>query len=102
MSKEPARSANQTSPPSRPLPSAHSSIPPTPRLISARDVLSAVIAMQRLGASELLRRLEQSQPDLAEYAMESLSNLHGRLLALGGRAKQTQKVFELMQTIVLV
>jgi len=69
--------------------------------VSARTVLDAVLEIKRLGSARALEQLEESEPDLASYAMESLSDIHRRLLSLGGRAKASQRVYHDIQSLVL-
>jgi hypothetical protein len=70
--------------------------------IPARRVLDAVLEIRRLGPDRALCRLEENEPDLAEYVLESLSALHGDLLKLGGRARATRQVYHQTQELVLV
>lgn len=74
----------------------------TEKHISARTVLDAVLAIKRIGIKRALEQLEDAEPELASYMMESMSTVHQQLLALGGRAKPTQRVFREIESIILV
>lgn len=70
--------------------------------VSAKAVLDAVMSLRRRGATTVLEELEQVEPDLTNYLLESLSDLHRKLLALGGPAKASQRVFVQFQHLSLV
>lgn len=70
--------------------------------VSAKAVLDAVMSLRRRGATKVLEELEQVEPDLTNYLLESLSDLHRKLLALGGPAKASQRVFVEFQHLSLV
>ena len=72
------------------------------QLVHARLVLQAQMQLNRRGIDSAMRHLEQTEPDLAEYVMESLGLLHQRLLDLGGSAKKTRRLYLQVQTLVLV
>jgi hypothetical protein len=71
-------------------------------MLTARMILDAVHELERRGAEHLLRTLEQVEPELASYAMERLSALHGRLVALGGPPKRTAATLRHAQMTLLV
>lgn len=70
--------------------------------VPAKAVLRATLDFQRLGADELLCRLEIHEPELAEYVLETLSALHHGLLDLRAKAKPTRRAFKLAERLVLV
>lgn len=70
--------------------------------VSSCDVLDALLELRRLGPKRSLQRLEETDPELASYAMESLSQIHRHLLDLGGPATLTQKSFMRVQSLLLV
>lgn len=76
-------------------------MPDTP-MVTAQIILRAERDFRRRGLQRILLELEKSEPDLAEYAFESLTELHQQLLNLGGPAKHTQRLFNHMQTVVMV
>jgi hypothetical protein len=65
-------------------------------------VLDALLELRRRGRQRAWEELEQVEPDLASYAVETLSVLHAGLLRLGGRAKQTARVLQQAESLVLV
>jgi uncharacterized ferredoxin-like protein len=69
----------------------------TPRLI-----LDAVHELERRGAQDVLRTLEQVEPELLNYVMERLSALHGRLIALGGPPRRTARALRHAEATILV
>ncbi len=75
---------------------------PSDQQVTAKSVLDAEMALRRSGAKQALEELEQVEPDLTSYLLESLSDVHRKLLALGGRAKASQRVFLEMQHLTLV
>ena len=74
----------------------------TDQQVSARAVLDAVMELRRRGSRQALQELEQVEPDLASYLMESLSDVHQKLLALGGPAKASRRLYDDMQSLALV
>ena len=70
--------------------------------VTAADVLAAVLELERVGARRSTMRLEQVEPDLAEFLLENLSQLHHRLLDLGGPAKKTRRIFHQVERLALV
>lgn len=74
----------------------------TDQLVQSKDVLDAVRHMRRRPQHEVLRELEQTEPDLAEHVMEELSRLHQLLLRTGLTPKQTRRIYQQGQTLALV
>lgn len=70
--------------------------------VTAKTVLDAELALRRSGAKKALEELEQVEPDLTNYLLESLSDLHRKLLDLGGPAKASQRMFLDVQHLTLV
>jgi hypothetical protein len=75
---------------------------PSNQPVSTRVLLEAVMELKRIGSGRALEKLEEAEPELGSYLMESLSDVHQQLLALGGRAKPSQRVFRDMRAICLV
>ena len=75
---------------------------PTDQQVTAQAVLRAVTQLQRQGPDPAMRHLEQTEPDLAEYVMETLGTIHHRLLALGASTQKTQRLHRQIQSLVLV
>ena len=69
--------------------------------VTARTVLDAVLEIKRLGSTRALEQLEEAEPELASYVMEALSDVHRQVLALGGCAKASQRVYLDIQALVL-
>ena len=69
--------------------------------VSARAVLDAMMEIQRRG-HRVREDLEQIEPDLARYLMESLSAVHGKLIDLSGPADETQRLYREIEAITLV
>lgn len=66
--------------------------PARPR-VTSKAMLGAVLTVQRRGTAAALQQLEHAEPDLAEYVMESLAQVHRAMLNLGGPAKPTQAAY---------
>lgn len=75
---------------------------PSDQQVSAKAVLDAVLALRRQGSRQAIEHLEQIKPDLSEYLLETLSDIHRQLLALGGPARQSLRVYRQIQSLVLV
>ena len=71
-------------------------------LVTSRHLLDALLELQRMGSKRTLSQLEHAEPDLAAYAMETLSFIYGNLIKLGGRAKPTAQVYHDFQSLLLV
>jgi len=72
------------------------------RRISPRALLRAQTRLQRQGNQRLMAELERLEPDLAEYALESLSAIYHRLLELGAPAKQSRKLYQQIESTFLI
>ena len=70
--------------------------------VTAAVVLETLLELQRIGPARAMQRLEQVEPDLMEFLLENLSQLHHRLLDLGGPAKKTRRIFHQAQRVALV
>lgn len=75
---------------------------PSDQQVSARAVLDAEMTLRHRGARRSLEELEQVEPDLTNYLLESLSVIHQKLLALGGPARASQRLFLEVQHLALV
>ena len=74
---------------------------PSDQSVSAKAVLAAVLEIKREGTRPSLEHLEQVEPDLAEYLMESLTTVHQNLLALGGPARDRQRLYREIEALTL-
>ena len=72
------------------------------QVVSARAVLDAELSLRRQGSHRALHELEQVEPDLTNYLLENLTDIPQRILALGGPAKASQRVFMNVQRLTLV
>lgn len=66
---------------------------PSDQLVHARMVLQAQMQLRKQGTDSVMQHLEQAEPDLAEYVMESLSLVHRTLLELGGSPKKSRRLY---------
>lgn len=71
------------------------------QLVSARAVLEAVMEIRRRGRYRALEELEQVEPDLAAYLMESLGQINERLLRLGGPVRPTRSLYARIELTAL-
>jgi hypothetical protein len=72
----------------------------TDQQVTARAVLRAVARLQRQGDDGSMRLLEHTEPDAAEYVMETLPLVHQRLAGLGGSVKKTRRLYEQVRLLV--
>lgn len=75
---------------------------PTDQLVQSRDVLDAVMQIRRQGRAQVLRQLEQLEPDLAEYVMEESSRIYQAVLATGVAHRHVQRLHRRCEGLVLV
>ena len=61
-------------------------------VVSAKDVLAAVMEVRRRDSAEVLGELEALEPDLAEYAMEELTGVFHGLGKAGLPAREQRRV----------
>ena len=65
-------------------------------------VLQSLLELQRQGTDKVMTHLEQTEPDLAEYLMEGLSQVHQKLLDAGASHRQAQRLYYRVETLTLV
>ena len=70
--------------------------------VSSKAVMAAMLQVGRVGTRQTLEELEQIEPDLSEYLMETLGQLHQRLFTLGGTAAQTRRLTRDIEVMALV
>jgi len=75
---------------------------PSDQTVTAKAVLAAVVEIRRHGTRPALEHLEQVEPDLAEYAMESLSEIHQKLRKLSSPVADSQRLYRDVESLVLV
>lgn len=74
----------------------------TDQVITAKDIMDAVIRIRRIGVEKSLQELEQREPDLAEIVLEELSAVHRRLQDAGMPARRTRRLMRRIESLVLV
>jgi len=72
------------------------------QMVSAQAILRAESELRRVGHKQVMDQLEQAEPDLSSHLWEELSEIHRRLLALGGPPKQSQRCYRRIQRLMLV
>jgi hypothetical protein len=70
-------------------------------IVHPRTVLEIVLQLQRQGTELAMRHLEQTEPELANYLFESLSDVYQNLSALGGSTSRTRRVYRQIELITL-
>jgi hypothetical protein len=70
--------------------------------VSARMILEAQLELERRGAGAFMRHLEKTEPELANFVLETLSLIYQRLSNLGGPSQKTRKAFGQVQTLLIV
>jgi hypothetical protein len=68
----------------------------------SRDILRAILEQRRTGNGAALESLERVEPDLAEFVMEELGQIHKRLLESGASTKHTRRLYRVVETLVVV
>jgi hypothetical protein len=74
----------------------------TDQLVSAGDVLRAVLRLRRQGMDQIMPELESVEPELASYLMEEFSLVHRDLLALGGPPKRSRRAQRRIENLIVV
>ena len=72
------------------------------RIVTAQHVLHSVMELQRRGSRPIMSELESLEPDLMEYILESLTQLHHKLADAGLAGSEVRKLYRRAETIVLV
>ncbi len=75
---------------------------PSDQTVTSKVVLACVLEIQRLGTGPALEHLEQVEPDLANYLMETLGTIHQRLTTLNGPTRSTQRVYRQVEVLIVV
>jgi hypothetical protein len=70
--------------------------------VHSRTILQTLLELQRQGITPAMSHLEKVEPDLASFVMESFSDLHEKLLSLGGSFKKTQRVQRAVELLTVV
>ena len=74
----------------------------TDAIVTAADVLRAVMELRRRGHDEVLRELEAREPDLAEHLMEELGSIHKLLLETNATPKRVRRLSRRVEALALV
>jgi hypothetical protein len=74
----------------------------TDQHVSARMVLEAQLDLERRGAGAFMQHLEKTEPELANFVLETLSLIYSKLSNLGGPPQKTKRAFRSVQTLLLV
>jgi hypothetical protein len=72
------------------------------RRIGPHALLRAQMRQKRQGNQRLMAELERAEPDLAEYALENLTNIYHRMLDLRAPARKTRTVYQQIESLVLI
>lgn len=70
--------------------------------VSARAILRAENELRRVGHRQAMTQLEQLEPDLSSHLWENLSDIHRKILTLGGPPKASQRCYRQVQHLMLV
>ena|SRR5579871_2010332 len=70
--------------------------------VTAKDVMGAMLYVQRRGNDRLLLELEQSEPDLCEYLLEQVSALNRAIGELGARPNRARRLTRQIEQTALV
>ena len=74
----------------------------TDQQVTARMVLEAQLELERRGAAAFMQHLEKTEPELANFVLETLSLIYTKLSNLGGPPQKTKRVFRSVQALPLV
>src|SRR4051794_3969828 len=72
------------------------------QVVTAKDVLDALLRVQRRGPDPLVRELEQCEPDLCEYLLEQTTALHHAVAGLGAKPARTRRISRRIEQTALV
>ena len=75
---------------------------PSDQQVSTKAVMTAMLHVNRVGARRTLEELEQVEPDLAEYLMETLGQIHQRLFTIGATHAQSRRLSRDIEVMALV
>jgi len=72
------------------------------QLITAKQILQATQELQRRHSPNVLSELEKLEPDLAEYVIENLTQLHHQLIQQGLSGRQARRIYRFAESTLLV
>jgi hypothetical protein len=70
--------------------------------VTARIIMQALLEFERRGSTDALKNLEAMEPDLTEFLLERLTDIHHDIQGLGGSPRSSRRVYRNVQTLVLV
>ena len=70
--------------------------------VTSKMILQTLQELTRTGTTPVLEQLEQVEPDLASYLMETMTTIYHQIIELGGSSKKSQKVYRQVQSLALV
>jgi hypothetical protein len=71
-------------------------------IVRPRTVLDCVLHLQHHGTTLAIQLLEQTEPELANYLLETLTAIHQSLGNLQAPAAQTRRVYRQIKVMTLV
>jgi hypothetical protein len=71
-------------------------------IVRARTVLDCVLHLQHHGTTLAMQQLEQTEPELANYLLETLTTIYHSLGKLHASAAKTRKVYRQLEVMTLV
>lgn len=72
------------------------------QVVSPQDVLRAVMQLRRQGVDSVMKELEDTEPDLAEFLLEETSSVHRQLLELGAMPRRVARLHRRVLSLSLV
>jgi len=75
---------------------------PSDQQVTSKMILQTLQELTRTGTTPALEHLEQVEPDLASYLMETLTTIYHLILGLGGSAKKSRRVYGQVQLLAVV
>ena len=75
---------------------------PSDQQVTSKMILQTLQELTRTGTTPALEQLEQIEPDLASYLMETLTTIYHQILGLGGSAKKGKRVYRQIQMLAVV
>lgn len=66
---------------------------PSDRLVTTDHVLKSVMEFERRGSTQMMSALEEIEPDLMEFLLESLTRHYHQLTDCGLSGKEARKVY---------
>ena len=75
---------------------------PSDRLVTPDHVLKSVMEFERRGSTPVLSDLEKLEPDLMDFLLENLSQLHHQLIGLGLSGRDARKVYRRAEKTAVV